>query len=151
MKTSEIYNSYELINKSKLTKMEDNDKFLIIKASKAFRPIYNEYQEFIKDAQEKLKGDSYEEYVNKYQSMQREHPGLKVADLTPDELSELEKITKYLNDFNKRLADCLNEEAEKEHEVTFDKLSEAAFTKYVASNDFTVEEIVKLQDILVGK
>ena len=40
----------------------------------------------------------------------------------------------------------MKEEAEKEVELTFDKLSEEAFSKLVASNDWTCGQIMALSD-----
>ena len=54
MKVVESSNACELIKKSKLTKMDDKDKFLVIKAIRSLKPISIEYQDFIKDAQEKI-------------------------------------------------------------------------------------------------
>lgn len=148
MNTIEISNVYELIKKSKLTKMEDKDKFLVIKAIRVLKPICTDYQDFVKDAQEKLKDDKYESNLEEYQKIQREHPQFKLSELTPDEISKIETLTKYFNNFNKSLEECLNTEAKKEHELAYEKLSDEAFTKFISSNDFSVEEILNLEDTL---
>lgn len=148
MKVVEISNACELIKKSKLTKMDDKDKFLVIKAIRVLKPISVEYQDFIKDAQEKLKDEEYDANLKEYQDIQKEHPGLKLSEMTIEEINKAEKLAKYFNDSNKRFSDCIEEEANKEKELTYEKISEDAFTKFIASNDFSVEEIVLLQEAL---
>ena len=102
MKTSKIVSVYKTMNDSKLTKMEDADKFKVIKALRAIKPISEGYEEFVKLTHEKLKDDK-------------------------------------------------KEEGDKENELTYDKLSEDAFGKYIASNDFNVSTIMDLQEVLVGE
>ena len=48
MKTSKIVSVYKTMNDSKLTKMEDADKFKVIKALRAIKPISEGYEEFVK-------------------------------------------------------------------------------------------------------
>ena len=57
MKTSKIVSVYKTMNDSKLTKMEDADKFKVIKALRAIKPISEGYEEFVKLTHEKLKDD----------------------------------------------------------------------------------------------
>ena len=82
MQTKQVIEAYALINKSKLTKMEDADKFTVIKAIRALKPIYTAYEEYIKDAQEKLKGENHDEMVKKGEEFNRNNKN--VADLTPE-------------------------------------------------------------------
>ena len=113
MKVVEISNACELIKKSKLTKMDDKDKFLVIKAIRALKPVSTEYQDFIKDAQEKLKDEEYDANLKEYQDIQKNHPGLKLSEMTIEEINKAEKLAKYFNDSNKRFSDCIEEEANK--------------------------------------
>ena len=56
MTTNTVLSVYKLLNDSKLTKMEDKDKFIVIKAVRKLKPIAADFDDFQKDAQEKLKG-----------------------------------------------------------------------------------------------
>ena len=55
------------MNDSKLTKMEDADKFKVIKALRAIKPISEGYEDLSKLTHEKLKDDKMEEMQKKAQ------------------------------------------------------------------------------------
>jgi polyribonucleotide nucleotidyltransferase len=143
MKTKEVKTAYEVLNNAKLTKLETSDKFKVIKALREFKGIANAYDDFLKDAQEKLKGENHDEIVKKAQQWQSE--GEKTT-LTIEERAE---INKYLNDYNNKVVECLKEEAEKDNDLSFDKLSEESFGKLVDSNDWDAKTIMELQDALI--
>lgn len=78
MKTSKIVSVYKTMNDSKLTKMEDADKFKVIKALRAIKPISEGYEEFVKLTHEKLKDDKMEEMQKKAQHCRKcNHKGRK--------------------------------------------------------------------------
>ena len=43
MNTLEITTAFELLKKAKLTKLEEKDKFIVIKVCRALKPIYTDY------------------------------------------------------------------------------------------------------------
>lgn len=147
MQTKQVVEAYALINKSKLTKMEDADKFTVIKAIRALKPIYTAYEEYIKDAQEKLKGENHDEMVKKGEEFNRNNKN--VADLTPEELSSLKEVNNYFRAYNGSLQKLIEEELSKEVAPEYERLSEAALKKFIASNDFSVEECIKVSDVLM--
>lgn len=148
MKTIEITNIYAVLNEAKLTKMEDADKFKVIKALRAIKPIAKGYEDFVEDAKNKLKGEDYDKMSEKAQAWNKDNQGKKVGELTQEEIDNLNTINTYFAEYNKRVENCLKEEAEKEVELTFDKLNEDAFGKLVASNDWTCGQIMALSDVI---
>ena len=84
--------------------------------------------------------------TEKAQAWNKDNQGKKVGELTQEEIDELNAINKYFSDYNSRVENCVKEEAEKEVELTFDKLNEEAFGKLVASNDWTCGQIMALSD-----
>lgn len=151
MKTSQIANAYELINPAKLTKMDDADKFKVIKAIRIFKPIAIALEELIEDAQERLKDEQYpvmEQRANKWNEKYG-NKKIKRSDIPKEDLKELDEINAYSAAHRKLVEDFIKEEADKECELTFDKLSEDAFGKFIASNDFDVKTIIGLQDVLM--
>ena len=122
MKTIAITNVYAILNEAKLTKMEDADKFKVIKALRVIKPIAKGYEDFVEDAKNKLKDEKYEDMSNKAQDWNKANQNKKRSSLT---------------------------EAEKEVEVEFEKLSEDAFCKLVSSNDWTCSQILSLSDFIV--
>lgn len=148
MKTIEIRNIYEILNEAKLTKMEDADKFKVIKALRSIKPIAKGYEDFIEEAKNKLKDDDFDKMTERAQAWNKDNQGKKVGELTQKQIDELNAINTYFAEYNKRVETCLKEEAEKEVELTFDKLSEEAFGKLVASNDWTCGQIMALSDVV---
>lgn len=130
--TDQIVTAYRLVSAAKLSKMEDAEKFQLIKVVRQLKKTATDFEDFLKDAQEKLKPEGFDTIATKIQSKQ---------DLTPEESS---KIGKY----NKDVADCLSEELEKEVELTFEPLSEEAIGRLVASNDFAVSDIISITDVI---
>lgn len=143
MKTKQVVEVYNTLNGAKLSKMEDKDKFLVIKAMRQLKPISTAYEEFVKDAQEKLKGDNFEDIQKKAQKWQEEGENTSLS------LEERREINTYLNDYNNKVVECLKEEVEKDNELNYEKISEDAFGKLVSSNDFDVKTIMNLQDALM--
>lgn len=149
MKTIEIINIYAFLKEAKLTKMEDKDKFSIIKALMAMKPIAIGHEDFLENAKEKLKGDKHDEWTERARKFESENRGKKVESLSDDELSELKSINEYFSAYNKSVEQCVREEAEKEADVAFEKLTEEAFGKLIASNDWTCGQIMELSDLIV--
>ena len=146
MKTIEITNIYAVLNEAKLTKMDDADKFKVIKALRVIKPVAKGYEDFVEEAKNKLKADDHDKMTEKAQAWNKDNQGKKVGELTQEEIDNLNAINTYFAEYNKRVENCLKEEAEKEVELTFDKLSEEAFGKLVASNDWTCGQIMALSD-----
>ena len=143
MKTKQVVEVYNTLSSAKLSKMEDKDKFLVIKAMRQLKPISTAYEEFVKDAQEKLKGDDFEDIQKKAQKWQEERENTSLS------LEERREINTYLNGYNNKVVECLKEEVEKDNELNYEKISEDAFGKLVSSNDFDVKTIMNLQDALM--
>ena len=143
MTTNTVLSVYKLLNDSKLTKMEDKDKFIVIKAVRKLKPIAADFEDFKKDVQEKLKGENFEEMQKK--ALQWNEEGDKTT-LTEDERKE---VNMFFYEFNKNMKECLKEETEKKHELEYEKLSEDAFGKFISSNDFKVDDIIKIQEVMV--
>lgn len=141
--TDTVKSVYKLLNDSKLTKMEDKDKFIVIKAVRKFKPIAADFEDLKKDVQEKLKGENFEEMQKK--ALQWNEEGYKTT-LTEDERKE---VNMFFYEFNKNVEECLKEETERKHELEYEKLSEDAFGKFISSNDFKVDDIIKIQEVMV--
>lgn len=129
-KKEAIIIAYRLLNNSKLGKMQDEEKFLVIRAIKQLKPVATDYDDFIKDAAQRLRPEGYD----------------KIEAKQGKELSEDEQkaVAKYNEDVTK----CVREELDKEVELTFTPLSEEAFGRFIASNDLAVSEILAVMDVV---
>ena len=149
MKTIDVVNAFSALNGAKLAKMEDKEKFTLIKAMKALKPIKKEYEDFVKDAREKLKGDNHEDMLKRVEEWRTKHNDTKPADFTAAELKELNEINTYFNDYNKKVEECVKEEADKEVSPEYVRLSEDAFGRLLTSNDdWDVEKMMLAAEVL---
>lgn len=134
IKVSDAVTAFRLINPAKLTKMESEERFAVILATRQLKKSATDFDELVKDAQEKLKpAEGFDKIVGKVQGRK---------ELTP---SEQETLNKY----NKDVSDCVQTELDKEVELDFKPLSEDAFGRFVESNDFSVSEIMLISDVLM--
>lgn len=143
MKTIDIVKAYRIINDAKLTKMEDADKFKVIKATRQLKPVAASFDEFVKEAQERLKPEGWDDMQKKARKWQED------GDKSTLTVEERREINRYFTDYNAKVEECVKEEAEKEPELTYEHLSEEAFGKFIASNDYDVRTIIELENILV--
>lgn len=120
--------AYRILNEAKLGKMKDGDKFSAVKIMKGLKGVATSYDDFLKDASEKLKPEGFAEIQGK------ENP-------TPDEKKVLEK---YQQDIN----ECVSEELKKEVELDFTPLSEEGMKGIMESNDFTMGQIMALYEVI---
>lgn len=140
--TREIIEAYTLLKNGKITKMDDADKFKLIKALRPMKKINEEFDSFRTDVMEKLKGDNHDEMIERAQKWQQE--GEKTT------LSEQERIeiNSYFTEYNEKVTNCLKEEIEKEHELDDIKLTDDAISKLIASNDWTLGQVESVMDML---
>lgn len=143
MKTEQVVKIYQLINRSKLTKMEETGKFKVIKIMKALKPVATAYEDFQKDAQEKLKDDDFEKMSTMMGKWQEEKEN---TTLTREERIN---INTYFDKYYKALNKCLQEEIEKENDFAYEKLNEKEMGHFLSSNDFTVEEMMLMEEYIV--
>lgn len=131
-KVDNIVAAYRLISNAKLGRMEDSEKFALIKAAHQLKKVGAEIDDFMRDAQDRLRPDDFDKIAIKIQSKDK---------LT---IEEAVKANKY----NQDIANCLKDELNKEMELTFEPLSEEAIGKFIASNDFSVDDILIISDVI---
>lgn len=130
--TDQIVSAYNLINNAKLSKMDDSEKFALIKIVRQLKKTSVDFEDFLNDAQEKLKPENFDAIAAKMKLKEK---------LTTEESATVSK-------FNNDVSDCLKDELEKEVELTFEPLSEEALGRFIASNDFSVNEILAISDVI---
>lgn len=140
MKRIELIQPYKILssNTTKLTKMDDNDKFIFIKFLREIKPIVEELTDALNVAQEKLKGDNHEEIMAKFQ---------KWNTISDDDKRD---VNAYLIKYNKDVENAVHDIAQEDIEIK-NTLSEDAFDKFMASNDFDVATIMQLSECLIAK
>lgn len=138
MKKVDILNAYALVNEAKLTKLEDIAKFKVIKACKVMRPIVEDFQGFEQDVNKKLADENHDKMVEVFNEWRKE---------VKEPNDEQKKAIGYLNEHRKKVEECLSEELNKDVEATWEKLSEEELKKFVASNDWNVQQTIAVMGL----
>ncbi len=135
MKVKSIVEAYKLLGNAKTTNLDDADKGKILKARKAMRPIADEFDAFLKDAQELFKPEGWEDTQKKLAQWQQE--GEKTT------LSEEERIAinKALIGYQSAIDKAVKAELDKEVEIEIEKLSEGSDIKLMSANDWTPNQL----------
>ena len=142
MKTNSIVSVFNLLNSAKINKVNDSGKIKIIKAVRQMKPIATGFDELLNDARERLKGEEHDEMAEKAGRWQMEGDQV---DLTDEEKIA---INNYFMAYSNRIDECIKEEAEREHEFTFTKLTEEEFEGLISSNDWDVKTIMDIQEVI---
>lgn len=141
-KTMEVVAAYGKIKDAKLSKLEDSEKFTVIRIGKKLKAIAVDFEEFVQDSRDKLKDDQFDEMQEKVQKWQG-----KTAE-TDEEKAEVSTINNYYAEYNKKVEECVRPEAEKEVEIEFEPLNEEVFGKFISSNDWSLSEILDLEAVI---
>lgn len=151
LKTDKVLKAYNIISQAKYTKLDDVDKIKVWKIARALKPVATKYDEDTKDAAEKLKPEGFDDDLRKAQEYERVTKD-KEADASKLEMGAAEygKFIKKLKEMNKLVADALKEFANKEVDIDFEPISEDAFTKLMASNDWTMDQAVIIGELIVA-
>lgn len=151
VKTEKVLGAFNVLNTAKYAKMDDADKIKVWKIARALKPIATKFDEDSKDAAEKLKPEGFDDDLRKAQEYERVTKD-KEADASKLEMGAAEygEFIKKLKEMNKLVADALKEFANKEVDIDFEPISEDAFTKLMASNDWTMEQAVMIGELIVA-
>lgn len=136
MKVKEIVTAYKTLGEAKVNNLEESEILKIIKARKAMRTIAEEFEAFLKDAQDKFKPENFEELQTKAQTW---------SDLSDKEKIEISKTFKA---YDIKLNGVLNEELEKEVDITLGKLTEDSISKLLKNNEWSVGKLDDLSIML---
>lgn len=142
IKLSKLAVAYKALGEAKVTKLDEKDVVKIVKNRRAMRQYAEDYEAFLKDAQDKFKPENWDDVQKKLQQWQNE--GNKTT------LSDEDKITvnKALNEYQKKIESAIKEEGEKEIELNLETLSEDSSTKILVENGWKVEELDKIECVL---
>ena len=141
LKTEVIIALFRLLNAAKYTKMEDGDKIKAWKVLRALKPIAEKFDDDIKTSREKLKPEGYDELLKRAQQIEADER--KVFGEINSQQREQEFI-KALCEKYEEYAKFQN--VQEDVELDFEPLSENAFEKLMASNDWSLSQAGFLAD-----
>ena len=130
--TEQIVKAYQVLHDAKLGKLEGKEKIAVVKVSQKLKSVATAYTEFEQDAVKRLRPDGFDSIEQKLSSR---------SSLTPAESLKLQE-------FNKQVSECLEEEKKKEHELDIEPLSEKTMEHLMESNDFTIGQLIAIEEIM---
>lgn len=113
LKTSEIINAYNVLNKLNFHALETTEIMLLLHAKKAFRPIVKDFEAFVEDARKSVIPAEFAEITRKMQAKES---------LTADEEA-------MIRDVDKRLSEMVLNENLKEVSLDLELMSEDTLVK----------------------
>lgn len=151
MKTFELVNAFGVLNSAKLSKLEDKEKYVVIRAMRSMKPLKKDYEEAVQDAQNKLRADDHDQWQQRADQWNALHRGKKRSELSPAETDELDEINAYFRRYADSVEQAVKDLAEKEAGgLDYERLTEQGFSRLLASNpDWEAEKSLMLYDILI--
>lgn len=147
MKTIEAVKAYKTLKQAKLTKMDEADKLTVIKAMRALRPVAETYDKDTEEGRRALQDDRFDDMQQKAQKHNEAIQEKKQDGLLS--YSGLKELNEYFTAYDKSVRRMQQELDDKELTLTIGRLSEEAFGKLAASNDFNGEELETLFNVIV--
>lgn len=151
LKTIDACNVYNLLDGAKLSNIDGDEKFAVIKILRALRKVSKDYDETLKMTQDKLKGDDHDNMTARAKAWNSKYEGKKRSELSDEQLKELDTINGYFRSYGEQLEKCMKDVAEKEVEMTFTKLTQKTFSSLVSSNDWTCGQILMLEEAVCSE
>jgi len=151
IKTEKILAAYKVISMAKYAKLEDKDKVKVWKIARALKPFATKFDEDAKDAADKLKPtEDFAERLQKAQDYERmiKEPNLDASNL-PMGAAEYGAFVVEFQKYNLLVGKAIKEFADKEVKLDFEPLTEDAFGKLIASNDWTMEQTIEIGALIV--
>ena len=145
IKTEKVLAAYRVLSTAKYGKMSDDDKIKVWKIARAMKPVATKFEDDSKDAAEKLR--PYEEFQDDLQNAQ-EYETKKGIDCKMT-IEDYQKFMAAFKAYNKNVEKALKEFADVEVKLTFDSISEEAFGKLMASNEWTMDQVTTI-DMIIG-
>lgn len=150
IKTEKVLSAFRVLNTAKYTKMTDEDKIKVWKIARALKPVADKFEDDSKDAAEKFKPtEDFAERLQKAQEFERKRNAGEDMTDAPMGAAEYNEFLKEFQKYNKTVADAVKEFADKEVEVEFDVLTEEAFGKLMASNEWEVSQVIEIGQIIL--
>lgn len=133
-KVGDVVAAYRIISRedTKVTKMLDNEKFEYVRKLTQVKKVGVEFDEFVKEAQKRLKPEGMDAIIEKMQ---------KREELTTEEQA-------LVNKYDTDVSACVKEELDKEATLNIAPWSEETLGRFIASNDWSVNAIMHVIDVL---
>ena len=149
IKNEEVLHAFNIINAANYKQLDDADKIKLYKIARAMKPSARQFEDDSRDAAEKLKPEGIDAKLEKAREYE-----LKTKKGETDKLPmTVDEYQAFLQEewlpFNSLVQKAVREFADKVVDLEFEPLSEEAFGKLMASNDWTVEKAMTIGALIV--
>lgn len=162
IKTEVILAVFRLLSGAKYAKLDDGDKIKVWKIQRAMKPIAEKFDDDLKTSGEKLRPEGFDDRLREAQELEDKEKGAFGAIDSPQREREFVEMLVAKDDgykafqqerakYVKLCNEAVKEFAEKEVELDYEMLSEDAFGKLMASNDWTLQQASFLADSIVDE
>lgn len=136
MKLKEIVSTYKLLGEAKVMNLNETEVLAIVVARKKMRKFAIEYDEYLKDVQDKFRPDNFEELISKAQNW--------------DSLNKEDQqyLSTQLKSFEQKVNNLVKDELNKEIDLELEPLTEECLAKLIKMNGWSVNKIDELSAIL---
>lgn len=138
----QVVECYNLLDKTKVTKLDVADVIKILDARKAMRPTANDYEAFLKDCQEKFKPEDWDDIQKDLQQWQQEGESTSLSEERRIELN------KAIIVYQKNMNEALKGELSREIELSVESLSKETRAKLMVENGWSVSELEIVEIVL---
>lgn len=151
IKVSEVLLVSRILNPAKYTELANSDKAKLLRIILTMKDAADKFEADTKVVVDKLKESDYKDYdehlakAQEYENLLRTNGDMSKS---PIGAAEYEKFIKEeFQPLNKLVDETMKPNAEKEVEI--ETLSESAFEALMASNDWTIGQVLSLRNYLV--
>ena len=150
IKTADALKAFNVLGTAKYSKLEDCDKVKVWHLFRKLKPMAEKFEDDSRDAAERLKPEGdFDDRLAKAQSYEqivKRNDG--DSEKLPMGAAEYDKFVKEFKKYNKLVTDAVKDFGEKEVKIEFEPLNEDSFGKLMNSNDWTMEQVVSLAEII---
>ncbi len=132
MTTRKVVDAYRILDKSKMQKLESDEKFPYLKTIRPLREITEKFDADFKDAQKRLKPEGFDVIAEKFNREQ---------ELTEEERETFIKYDRELAKVSEGLLDP-------EVEISIQPLKHETLGRLIDSNDWTTGQILAVMDVI---
>lgn len=149
MRRVELLKVWNLMKEGRFGKLSGDAKIKYVKMLAVLSPVVKDFESYRDTISEKLMSE-YENFKENLTEAQAYEAYQKDDSLEKPKMTDAEykSFLKEIQEYNKAFADAVNEEANKELDVKYDKLTSTEFGCFCDSNDFTGEQALMLADIM---
>lgn len=144
-----VMEAFNILNTANYKQLDDADKIRLWKIARVMKPIAKQLEENSRDAAEHLKPEGFDMELEKAKEFEAKVQKGDTEKLPMTEDEHLKFIREVFQPFNDMVQKAVQDEVEKEVEIDFEPLTEEAFGKLMASNDWKIQQVMVLGNLIV--